>query len=73
MKVNLISKKRGHKQNSVKLNGYNSGKIVFILLTEVIALYIGPTEIDIWRPGLQLIPRSYFWYLGLENQLNDLL
>ena len=47
IKVDLISKKRTCKQNLIRLNSFNSGKIDFTLLIEVIILYVEPIIINI--------------------------
>lgn len=73
MEVDSISKKGSRKRNLVKSSGSSSGKIVFTLLTKVIAFHIESIAIDIRKLGLELIPKSSFFCLGLEDQLNDLL
>lgn len=57
IKVDLISKKRGCKQNFIEPGSFNDGKIVLALLTKIVAFYIRPTSIDIREPGFELIPR----------------
>ncbi len=47
MELNLVSKKKDHKQNMIRSDDSNGGKVVFALLTEVITLYMRPTMIDI--------------------------
>lgn len=47
MEVDLISKNRGHKRNLVWHVIFSDGKIFFILLIEVITLYLKPTAINI--------------------------
>lgn len=47
MEVNLISKKRNHKQNFMKSGDSNRNKVVFAILTEVVTFYIGPCLIDV--------------------------
>lgn len=55
--VDSFLKKKGRKRNLIRLGGSNSGKVVFILLTEVIILNVGSTAIDIRESGIVLIPR----------------
>ena len=47
IKVDLILKEKSYKRNLIRFKDYNSSKLVFILLTKVIELYIGPIIIDI--------------------------
>lgn len=53
MEVGLISKERDCKRNLVRLDGFGSGKIVFILLTKVIALYMRLITINVRGSGLE--------------------
>ena len=55
MEVDLISKKKDHKQNLVKSNDFNNGKIIFILLTKVVIFFIGPNTINIKGSSFELI------------------
>lgn len=55
--LDSISKKRVGKWNSIRSNESSDSKVVFALLIKVIILYIGPTRIDIRRPGFELIPK----------------
>ena len=57
VKVDLILKKKGCKQNSVWSGGSCGGKIVFTLLTKVIALHIGPIIVDVQGFGLEFVSR----------------
>ncbi len=47
MEVDLISKKKGHKQNFIRSGSSSISKVVLILLAKVIILYMGSTTIDI--------------------------
>ncbi len=58
--VDLISKKKGRKQNSVWPDGFAGGKIVFILLGKVVAFHVGPIAVDVRGLGLKLVSRSTF-------------
>lgn len=74
IKVDLILKEKSYKRNLIRFKDYNSSKLVFILLTKVIELYIGPIIIDIrWFGFKKFFPNFFFWYLSLKNGLNDLL
>lgn len=55
MKVDSIPKKRNCKWDLFWPASFNGGKIVFILLTEVITLYIRLIVIDIREFDLELI------------------
>ncbi len=56
-KIDLISKNESCKWNLVKPSSSIGGKVVLILLTKVITLYIGTTTINIRRLSLELISR----------------
>ncbi len=45
--IDLIPQERGCKQNSVWLGDSASDKIVLTLLTEIVALYMGFTTVDV--------------------------
>lgn len=61
VEIDTISKKRGYKQNSIKLNSSNGSKIVFALLTEIIILYMELTMIDVRKSSLEkLFFASFF-------------
>ena len=47
IKVNLILKKKRRKRNLIWFDGSCNGKIVLILLTEVIALNMRPIIVDV--------------------------
>lgn len=47
MEVDLILRKKDCKQNLIKSNDSNSGKVIFTLLKEVIPLQIEPITIDV--------------------------
>lgn len=55
--IDLMSKKKSHKQNLIKPNNSNDGKKVFILLIEIIVFYMKSTIIDVRGLGFELIPR----------------
>ncbi len=54
--VNSIPKIRDYKQKLIWPNGSSSGKVVIIMLKEVITLHMGPIAIDIKRLSLKFIP-----------------
>ena len=59
--VDLISKKRGCKQNLVWPDSFYSNKVIFILLAKVITLYVKPTAVDVQSLGFEFIfKRSTF-------------
>ncbi len=43
-------------------------KMIFILLTEILALYVGPIAVDVWGLGFEFVSRSTF---SLEERLDD--
>ena len=45
--VDLVLKEESNKRNSVGTFGFGSGKVILILLTKVIAFYLGFTKIYI--------------------------
>ncbi len=47
IEVDLISKKKGRKENWIKFGSSSNGKIVFGLLTEIIKFYVRPIAIDV--------------------------
>lgn len=49
VETNLIPKKRRDKKNLVSFPNFSGGKVVFILLTEVITLYIELSVVHIWE------------------------
>ena len=59
--INLVLKKNDCKQNFILLNSSNGSKIVLILLTKVITLYIEPIAIDIRGFSLKFIPKLSFF------------
>ncbi len=56
--VDSIPEKRGRKRNSVASGSFIGGKIVLILLAEVITFHVGPTAVDVQGLGPELISRS---------------
>ena len=57
IKVDLILKKEGYKQNLVWPGDFCNGKVIFILLTKVIALYVGSIAVDVWGLGLEFVSK----------------
>ena len=53
----MILKKRSRKQNLVRPGSFSNSKLVFILLTKVIILYIKLIAIDVRRPSFKFIPK----------------
>ena len=72
VKVDLVLKKKGRKQNLIWSGGFSNGKVVFVLLIKVIILYIKPIAINVKGFGLELVPR-YSTFLSLEECLNNLV
>ncbi len=68
VEVDSISQKGVRKRNSVRPGGSAGGKMILILLAEIVALYVGPTAVDVRGLGLELVSRSTF---GLEERLDD--
>ncbi len=58
--VDSIPEKGGRKRNSVGPGGSTGGKMVLILMAEVVAFHVGPTVVDVRGLGLELISRSIF-------------
>ena len=56
--VDPISKERSCKQDLVWPGGSAGSKIIFKLMAEVIALYMGSTTVNVRGFGLELVPRS---------------
>ncbi len=56
--VDSISEKGSRKPNSVGPGGSADGKMVLILLAEVITFYVGPTAVGVWGLSLELVSRS---------------
>ncbi len=56
--VDLVPEKRGRKRNLVGPGSSVGGKIVLILLAEVITFHVGPTVVDVRGLGLELVSRS---------------
>ena len=55
MEADLVSEERRGKGNQSKPRGFSGSKIVFILLTEVIAVHMGLFTIYVRGTGLQLL------------------
>lgn len=53
MKVDLISKKKSHQYNLIRLGCCNGNKIIFTLLTKVTTFYMRPIIIDVRQSGLE--------------------
>ena len=47
MEVDVVTQERGCKRNAVGAFGSSGGKVILILLTEVIAFHVGLTTIDV--------------------------
>ncbi len=56
--VDLVPEEEGRKRNSAWLGGPAGGKMVLTLLAEVVAFHVGPTAVDVWGLGLELVSRS---------------
>ncbi len=56
--VNLISKKKSHKQNLIRLGDSNGNKVIFVLLAKVVALHVEPSTIDVKGFGLEKLISS---------------
>ncbi len=56
--VDLIPEKEGRKQNSVGPGGSAGSKMVLTLLAEVVTFHVGPTAVDVWGFGIELVSRS---------------
>ena len=52
LEADPIVEEKSCKQGAISANSFNSRKIILILLTEVIVLYIRLTIIELWGPGL---------------------
>lgn len=74
MEVDLILKKKGCKQDLIRLGSSSRSKVVFALLIEVVVLYIGLSTKDVRGSAFEkLVSSCFLWYLGLKNSLNNLL
>ncbi len=58
--IDLVPEERGRKRNLVWPGGSAGGKMVLILLAEVVAFYMGPTAVDVRGLGLEFVSRSSF-------------
>ena len=67
--VDLILLKKSCKQNLIWPGNSTSGKVILIFLTEIVALYVGPTAVDLQGLGLQFVSRSTFW--DMAKRLDD--
>ncbi len=54
----LIPEKGGRKRNSIGPGSSIGGKMALTLLAEVVAFYVGPTAVDVWGLGLELVSRT---------------
>ncbi len=61
VEVDLIPQKEDCKQNSVWLDSSTGSKVVLILLTEVVALHMRPTVVDIQGLDLEFVFRATIW------------
>ena len=55
IEANPVSKEEQGKKNSDRLRSSSGSKIVFTLLTEVVAVYVRYSEVYVQRTGLQLL------------------
>ncbi len=69
VEIDLISKKRDCKRNSIWLGGSSDDKVVFTLLAEVITLYVRPTTIKVQSLGLEFVSKSIF--CDIKKYLNN--
>lgn len=53
VKTDPVLEKRYSKKNLVSLSSFNGSKIVFTLLIEVVALYVGLFTVYVWGTGFQ--------------------
>lgn len=60
IEVDLVSKKRDHNWNLIRLNGFNNSKMVFTLVTKVIVFYLGLTIIAMRKSGLKVLFLALF-------------
>ncbi len=74
LKIDIISKKKNHKQSLVCLGSFSDDKLMLILLTEVVTFHIRLTIINIKKLGLKKLFSNFFLSVwALKNYLNDLL
>ncbi len=57
VEVNSILKIKSYKQNLVWSGGSSGGKVVLILLTEIIAFYLGSTTVDVKGFDLEIVSK----------------
>ena len=70
----LIPQKKGCKRNLVWPGSSADSKIVFLLLTKVVAHHMRPTAVDVWDFGLEFVFRSRSTFSGgLEERLNNFI
>ena len=48
-------------------HGFKNGKVVFILLTDIVTSHMGLITIDVRGVGLELIPKCSFLVFKPEN------
>lgn len=71
--ANLVSKERHSKKNSVKVFGFNGGKVTSTLVTKVKTFHIRFTTIYVRRLGLLKLISKFFrggWGLSFKNRLS---
>lgn len=74
--ANPIPKEGYSKKNLVNIFNSNSGKIIFTLLIEIVAFYIGFFAIHVWKTSLQGIVLGLFKSdrgVSFQNNLENLL
>ena len=60
MEVDLILQKKGYKRNLGWPGGFVDSKMVLILQTKVVALYVKSFTVAVWGFGIELISKSNF-------------
>ncbi len=57
IELNSILKKKSRKQNFIKLGSFSNSKVVFVLLREVMELFVGLTIINVRGLGFEIVPK----------------
>ena len=63
-KADPITKEGGRKRGAVRASGAGGGKMILTLLTEVVALYVRLTIVEVREPSLQLSFSVAGWLEG---------
>ena len=71
IKVDAVSLKRGYKRNLSQSSSSADGKIVFILLTEIITFHTRSSVKIVQVLGLKFVSKSTFWCL--EKRLEEVI